>query len=107
MFLIFVENRVDNREMFLLLLSSAFVVSMPAPFTAPPVRRLGMHKMLEEIQPGQLTPTDQRDVPDYVGSRSVHKANGLQRKKDNLESNCVCLPKASLHMKESFLFEDG
>lgn len=45
MFLIFVENRVDNREMFLLLLSSAFIVSVPAPCTAPPVRRLGAQEV--------------------------------------------------------------
>lgn len=34
----------------------------------------------------------------------VHKAHGRQRKRDDLNSNCVCFPKAPLHMIEYWVF---
>jgi len=56
----FVMKSVDNRGMFLLLHSiPAFSASHPI----PPVSRLGVHKKLGGAQPGQLTPTDRRDIP--------------------------------------------
>ena len=53
----------------------AFSASHPT----PPVSRVGVHKKLEGTWLGQLTPTDQRDIPHLMTSCSAYKSGGRRR----------------------------
>ena len=54
----------------------AFSVSHPT----PPASRLGVHRSWDGTQTGQLTPTDQRDIPYHMTLCSAYKARGKRRK---------------------------
>lgn len=47
-------------------------------FCSSPARRLGMPRIWEGIQPGQVTPADPRDLPDWKWF-SVYNAEGWRR----------------------------
>uniref|UniRef100_A0A8B9YXA4 non-specific serine/threonine protein kinase n=1 Tax=Buteo japonicus TaxID=224669 RepID=A0A8B9YXA4_9AVES len=79
MFWICAENSVDNAEMFQLLLSSAYTESRPFLLLTPPHQQVGWGctRSWERTQLGQLTPNDQRDIPDHMTSCSFHnRADG-------------------------------
>lgn len=61
--------------MFLLLLSSAHTASRPLLFLSPPHQQAGQGctRSRDRTQPGQLTPTVQRDTPHYMASCSAWK----------------------------------
>ena len=73
---------VDNTGMFLLLLSSAYTQSRSCLLLTPPHQWVGWGctRSWEGTQPGQLTPTDQRDIPYHMTSCSAYKARGRRRK---------------------------
>ena len=52
----------------------------------------------EWTQPGQVTPSDQRDIPYHMTSCSASKAGGKKKKRGNVCGNGVCLPKKTLHI---------
>lgn len=52
---------------------------------------------------GQLTPTDQRDIPGHMASCSTYKPEGRRGKGGNVWSNGISLPKSPLHMMEAVL----
>lgn len=96
-FWISAENSVDIMEMWLLL-SSTCSESRPFQLLTPALRvGWGCMRSLEGTQPGQLTPTNQRDIPDHMASRSAYKAVGEGRE-ETLEAMAFCLPKYPLHM---------
>ena len=76
------ENSVDNTGMFALLLSSAYTESRPFLLLTPPHQQegWGCTRTWEGTQLGQLTPTDQRDIPHHMASCSAYKAGGRRRK---------------------------
>ena len=82
MFWICAENSVDNTGMFSLLLSSAYTESRPFLLLTAPHQRggWGCTRSWEGTQPGQLTPTDQRDIPYRMASCSAYKAGRRRRK---------------------------
>ena len=82
MFWICAENSIDNTEMFLLLLSSAYIESRPFLLLTPPHQWAGWRctRRWEGTQPGQLTPADQRDIPYHMASCSAYKAGGKRRR---------------------------
>lgn len=57
----------------------------------------------EETQPGQVTPTDQRDIPDHMTSGSVNKAGEEGR---DIWSDGVCIPNL-LHVMGPYSPGDG
>ena len=61
-------NSADNTGMFSLLLSSAYTESRPFLLLTPPHQRggWGCTRSWEGTQRGQLTPTDQRDIPYHM-----------------------------------------
>ena len=65
MFWICAENSVNNTEMFLLLLSSAYTEPRPFLLLTPPHQQVGWGctSSWEGTQPGQLTPTDLKGYP--------------------------------------------
>ena len=67
--------------MFLLLLSSAYTQSRPFLLLTPLHQQGGWRctRSREGTQPGQLTPSDQRDIPYYMASCSAYKAGGRRR----------------------------
>ena len=68
-------NSVGNTAMFQLLLSSAYTESRPFLLLTPPHQRVGWGcTSWEGTQLGQLTPTDQRDIPYHMMSCSAYKA---------------------------------
>ena len=81
MFCICAENRVDNTEMLLLSLSSAYTESRPFLLLTPPCQRVGWGctRSWEGTQPGQLTPTDQTDIPYHMASCSAIKSWGKKK----------------------------
>lgn len=64
--------------MFLLLLSKAYTEPRPFLLFALPWWQgsWGCKRGWEETQPGQVTQTDQRDIPDHMASCSGHKGRG-------------------------------
>ena len=64
--------------MVLLLLSSAYTEPRPFPLLAPPCQRDGWEctRSWEGTQTGQVTQTDQRDIPYHMMSCSVYKELG-------------------------------
>jgi len=82
MFWICAENSVDNTEVFLSLLSSAYTESRPFLLLAPLHQRADQRctGSWEGTQLGQLTPSDQRDVPYQKTSCSAYKVGGRRRK---------------------------
>ena len=67
--------------MFSLWLSSAYTESRPFLPLTPPHQRVGSGstRSWERTQLGQLTPTDQRDIPYHMTSCSVYKLQGAGR----------------------------
>jgi len=65
MFWICDPRTVDNTEMFSFLLSSTYTDSRSFLLLIPPHQRVGWGctRIWEGTQLGQLTPTDQRDIP--------------------------------------------
>ena len=82
MFWICAVNSVDNAEVFLLLLSSAYTESRSFLLLTPPHQQIGWGctRSWEGTQLGQLTPTDPRDIPDHMMSCLAYKAGGRRRK---------------------------
>lgn len=80
---IYAENGVDNTDFFLQLQSSACTASWPfLVFILPHYQEsCGCTKMREEVQLGQVTPTDQRDTQCHMASCSACKASGRRRKR--------------------------
>ena len=78
MFCICAENSVDNTGMFSLLLSSAYTESRRLLLLTPPHQRVGWEgtRSWERTQLGQLTATDQRDIPHHMTSCLAYKARG-------------------------------
>ena len=76
------ETVFDNTGMFSLLLSSADTEPRAFLLLTPPHQQGGWGgtRSWEGTQPGQLTPTDPRDSPDHMTSRSAYKAGGRRRK---------------------------
>ena len=79
------ENSVDNPGMFSFLLSSAYTEPRPLLPLTPPASSWGCTRSWEGTQLGQLTPTDQRDIPYHMTSWSAYKAGGRRRKEVYLE----------------------
>jgi len=52
-----------------------------------------MHGKLGGDMAGTGDPTDQRDIPCHMTSRSAYKAGGRRRKGGDIQSDGVCLPK--------------
>ena len=52
-----------------------------APHTTTPASSWGCTRSWEGTQPGQLTPTDRRDIPYHMMSRSAYKAGGRRRQR--------------------------
>ena len=102
MFWICAEDSVGNTGMFSLLLSSAYTEPRPFLLLPPPHQRGGWGgiRSWEGTQLGQLTPTDQRDIPDHKMSCSAYKAGGRRRKRGVVQSDGICLPKRLLGMME-------
>ena len=76
-------NSVDNTGMFLLLLTGAYTASRPFLLLTPPHQWVGWGgtSSWEGTQPGQLTPTDPRHIPDHMTSCSAYRAGGRRRKR--------------------------
>ena len=81
MFWICAENSIDNTGVFSLLLSRAYTQSRPFLLLTPPHQRAGWGctRNWEGTQSGQLSPTDQRDIPYHMTSCSAYKAGGKRR----------------------------
>ena len=81
-FWICVGNSVDNTGMFSFLLSSAYPEPRALLLLPPPHQRAGWGgtRSWEGTQPGQLTPTDPREIPHHTTSCSACKAGGRRRK---------------------------
>jgi len=47
----------------------------------------------EGTRPGQLTPSDQRDIPCHMVSCSAYKVDGGEEGRGDIWSDGVCLPK--------------
>ena len=64
-------------------------------FSTPPHQRVGWGctRSWEGTQLGQLTPTDQRDIPYHMTSWSAYKAGGRRRKGGTFGVMAFCLPK--------------
>ena len=64
-------------------------------FCSPPHQRAGWGctRSWEGTQPGQLTPTAQRDIPYHRTPCSAYKAGGRRRKGGTLGVMAFCLPK--------------
>ena len=88
-------NSADNTGVFQLSLSSACTEPRPSLPRTPPHQRAGWGctRSWEGTQLGQLTPTDQRDVPHHMASHSAYRAGGRRRKWGHIQSDGVCLPK--------------
>ena len=71
-------------------------------FCSPPHQRAGWGctRSWEGTQPGQLTPTAQRDIPYHRTPCSAYKAGGRRRKGGTLGVMAFCLPKQLLHAME-------
>jgi len=80
MFWLSAESGVANTGMLQLQLRSAYTESRPFLLLTPPASRLGMHRSWEGTQLGQLTPTDQKDIPYHMTSCSSCKAGRRRRK---------------------------
>jgi len=50
-------------------------------------------KCVHVTQPGQLTPTYQRNVPYRMTSCSAYKTGGKQKEGEDIQSDGICLPK--------------
>ncbi|XP_074989722.1 LOW QUALITY PROTEIN: tubulin alpha-8 chain-like [Calonectris borealis] len=79
-------NSVDNTGMFSFLLSRAYTGSRPFLLLTPPHQRGGWGgtRSWEGTQPGQLTPTDQMDIPYHMTSCSAIKLGG------EVDGGCRC-----------------
>jgi len=75
MFLDLCWKECDNTETFSLLLSSAHTASRPFLLLALSHKRVGWGctRSREGTQPGQLTPADQRGIPNHIMSCSARK----------------------------------
>jgi len=82
MFWICAENSVDNTGMFSLLLSCAYTASRPFLLLTPPHQQVssGCTRSWEGTQLGQLTPTDENNIPYHTMSCSACKAGERGRK---------------------------
>ena len=93
MFWICAENSADTQRCF----SSCWAVLNQSQglfcFSSHQWGGWGCTRGWEGTQPGQLTPTDQRDIPDHVVSCSAYKAGGRRRRGVDVQSDGVCLPK--------------
>lgn len=69
-----------------------------------PVSRLGVHKELRGIEPGQLALTDQRDIPHHMASGSAYLIAG---RKGLFVSDGVCLLKQLSDVMEPSFHGDG
>ena len=108
MYWICAENSVDNTGMFVtaeqcLHRAKAFSASHPT----PPVSRQGVHKELGGDTARTADPNDQRDIPYHMTSRSAYKAGGRRRKRGDIQSDGVCLPKSPLCVMEPCFPGDG
>jgi len=94
MFWICAENGVDNKEMFLLLSSSAYTASRPFLLLTPFHQQtgLGCKRSWEKTYPGQLTSTDQRDIPCHMTSCSAYKMGRSRRKGGTFEVMAFIFP---------------
>ena len=103
------ENSVDNTGMFALLLSSAYTESRFLLLLTPPCQRVGLActRSWERTQSGQLTPTDQRDIPDYMTACSAIERWGKKKEEGDVQSDGVCLPESPLHVMEPCFPGDG
>ena len=81
MFWICAENSIDDTERFLLLQSSAYAESRPILLLTLPHQWVAWRytRSWERIQPGQLTPADQRDIPCHTISCSAYKTEGRRK----------------------------
>lgn len=80
-FLICAEYRVNDMEIFLLLLNSACTEPRPFMLLVPPYQWItwGCARSWEGTQTGQLTPNDHRDIPDHMVSCSAYRTWGRGR----------------------------
>lgn len=62
-------------------LHSIKAISVPHPTS----EGIGVHKNWEVSQPGQVTPTDPRGIPDHMESCSAQEAGEKRREEDCLE----------------------
>lgn len=95
--------------MFWLLLSRACPESRPFVLLPSSHQRgdWGYIRNWERTQLGQLSPTDQRDIPDHMISCSIYKAGGRRRKAGDIWSDGVFLPKSPLGVMEPGFPGDG
>jgi len=109
MFWICAGNSVDYIEIFSLLLSSAHTASRPFLLLVLPHQQVGWGctRSREGTQSGQPTPAGQTDMPYGMTSCSAYKVGARRRKKGDVQSDGVCLPKSPLHMMEPCCPGDG
>lgn len=60
----------------------------------------GCTRIWEATEPGQMTPSDLRDIPSHMTSCSAHRAGGQRRKAGKIWRDGVCFPKPPLHVME-------
>ena len=77
MFCICDENSVDNTGWEVLRQSQGLFCFSPHPTSE---QAGGVQGVGQGTQPGQLTPTDQRDIPDHMASCSAYKAGGRRKR---------------------------
>ena len=99
MFWICTENRVENTEIFLLLLSSAYTESRPSLLLTPPHQWVGWGctRAGRAQSPDRWTPTCQRDIPCHTTSWSAYKVGRRRRKGGHLEWWCLSSQLISMH----------
>lgn len=105
MFCVCAGNSVDNSGMFSLLLNSACTGSR----LLTPLHQQGVWgwtRICEGIHLGQLTPSDQRDIPDHIASCSAYKT-GKEGWREDVQSKVVFFPKTPLSVMEPCFSGDG
>lgn len=104
---IFAGNCIDNSGMFLSLLNSACTeLRLFLLFTPLPQQGVwGWTRIWKGTHLRQLTPSDQRDIPDHMASGSAYKSE--EERREDVQNTVVFLLKTPLNGMEPFFSGDG